>query len=128
MTLNLPTKATWVLSIAATALAVLNEASFQFGGTWSTGLLVALGVLSALGISRVTGEQFRSILDLTNAESSAIAAVLTVLTLIAKDDTSLSTSWHSIIAGVIVAAAGLGFGPDTLTAIRQQRQLNRRSR
>src|ERR1700734_1840635 len=122
MTLNLPSKATLILSLVATALAVLNETTLQLGGVWSTGVLVATGTLSAMGISRLTGEQFRSLLDLTNGESAAVSAGLTALALWAKD-ANITTAEHAIIAGVLVAAAGLGFGPDTvakITALRSR--------
>jgi hypothetical protein len=121
MTLNLPSKATLILSLVATALAVLNETTLQLGGVWSTGVLVATGVLSAMGISRLTGEQFRSLLDLTNAESSVVSAALTALALWAKDASNLSTTEHAIVAGVLVAAAGLGFGPDTGAKVKALR-------
>ena len=121
MQINIPTKATVVLSVTATAIAVLNETSLQLGGAWSTGLLVAAGTLSALGISRLTGEQFRSLIDLTNGESTVLAGALTVLALWAKEG-HMSTTLHAVISGVLVAAAGLGFGPDTIAAVRAARR------
>lgn len=127
LNIKLPTKATLILSIIATGLAVLNETSFGFGPTWAAGVLIALGLLSALGISRLTGEQFRSIIDLTNAEASSVSAVLAALALWAKSAT-LSTTWHAIISGVIVIASGLLFGPDTKAAVASLRAAHRKQR
>ena len=121
MSLHLPTKVTAALSVAITILAVLNETTLHLGTTWSTGVLTVTTVLGLIGVSRLTGEQFRSVLDVTPGESAAVAVVLSTVALIAKADTSLTTPAHAIISGVIVAISGLLVGPDTAVSVKAAR-------
>ena len=119
MQIALPSKATFIASLllgVATVVIVVLEP----GGLWTSGLTIGATWLATFNIAPITGLQFKSALQLTPLEGGLAAVALTVINLILVD-ASLSTGWHAALVAVVNIAAGLGFGPDTIAAVKATR-------
>jgi hypothetical protein len=122
--MKLPSIATTILSAALTAVAVLNVTTFHFGEPWLAGLAVMLPALAAFGIAPITGAAFQAIIDLTPAETTLAASILSVGEIVVLK-VNLETGWKAALTGVVAVAAALGFGPNTVVAVKTMRQVRR---
>lgn len=117
VTLNLPTPVRYVLTIVATILAVINQATLALGPSLSTYITVGLLFLASVGIPPVLGPAFQSFL----AKILPVAWLQTVHTLVALAIAGAtlgvtnnvgSPGVRALVAGVATMLVGLGFGPD----------------
>lgn len=120
MNFKVPSLATIIVGAALTVIQALNVTVFHFGLPWSIGLTALLPALAAFGIGPLTGAKFQALIELTPAETTAVTSLLSALALVVLK-IEMSTGWHAALTAIIVAAASLGFGQNTISTVKQAR-------
>lgn len=124
MNFKVPSIATIIVGAVLTVIQALNVTTFHFGLPWSIGLAAILPALAAFGLGPLTGEKFQALIELTPAETTAVASLLGGLSMVVLK-IEMSTGWHAALTAIIVAAAALGFGQNTISAVKQARYARR---
>lgn len=106
---TLPAVATLILSLIAGVLSVLNQTTFGFPAPWGTSLTIALLFLSSIGISPLTGANFRNALHLPASVIMVVSAAIAAGGTAALNISDSTT--RAVVIGILTVLAGLGFGP-----------------
>ena len=121
LALKVHTPSAWTTlgGLVAGVLSVLNQEFVRSSSAWHSAITVALVFLSGIGISPLVGAKFRAALHLTTRVSVVIASGLAAAT-VAVTTIRMDGTVKTIIAGVLVFAAALGFAPASTQQLERE--------
>jgi hypothetical protein len=119
--LGLPNFITLALGLGGGVLQYLNQTSLHLGNPWHEYVTFGLYALAVIGVSPLVGTSFKTALNLTVKQATAITIVASLLAAWLSTVSGISHSTQGILQGVVTFLAFAGFGPASLVALSEYR-------